>query len=144
MNVSLNHFKLILTKPDTGQWNLPKHFNRMCKMLHFSLPHLEVHTPMPNFSPSFYKRISYADPTSLTCGMVFIRLYRCTSSSLVGMRCCPFPIPAGKQRQWPEHRVRATLRRVTQAVTKCPLLADNSICKEIINHSAIVPASIRR
>lgn len=30
----------------------------------------------------------------ITCGMVFIRLYRCTSSSLVGMRCCPFPIPA--------------------------------------------------
>lgn len=31
--------------------------------------------------------------------MVFMRLYRCTSSSLVGMRCCPFPIPARNREQ---------------------------------------------
>lgn len=33
-------------------------------------------------------------PRPVTCGMVFIRLYLCTSSSFEGIRCCPFPIPA--------------------------------------------------
>lgn len=33
-------------------------------------------------------------PRPVTCGIVFIRLYLCTSSSFEGIRCCPFPIPA--------------------------------------------------
>lgn len=33
----------------------------------------------------------------ITWGMVFIRLYLCTSSSFEGIRCCPFPIPAEKR-----------------------------------------------
>lgn len=33
-------------------------------------------------------------PRHVTWGMVFIRLYLCTSSSFEGIRCCPFPIPA--------------------------------------------------
>lgn len=32
-------------------------------------------------------------PRRVTWGMVFIRLYLCTSSSFEGIRCCPFPIP---------------------------------------------------
>lgn len=32
-------------------------------------------------------------PRHVTWGMVFIRLYLCTSSSFEGIRCCPFPIP---------------------------------------------------
>ena len=35
-------------------------------------------------------------PRPVTWGMVFIRLYLCTSSSFEGIRCCPFPIPAEK------------------------------------------------
>lgn len=41
-----------------------------------------------------------AVPWPITWGMVFIRLYRCTSSSFDGIRCCPFPIPAEEARQW--------------------------------------------
>lgn len=35
----------------------------------------------------------------ITWGIVFILLYRCTSSSFDGMRCCPFPIPVEEARQ---------------------------------------------
>lgn len=51
---------------------------------------------------------------SITCGMVFIRLYRCTSSSLVGMRCCPFPIPArGNTDSGPESEPQSLKLRKT-------------------------------
>lgn len=47
-------------------------------------------SPFPSF-PSV--------PWPITWGIVFIRLYRCTSSSLDGIRCCPFPIPVEEARQ---------------------------------------------
>ena len=40
---------------------------------------------------------SHGVPQPVTWGMVFIRLYLCTSSSFEGIRCCPFPIPAEKR-----------------------------------------------
>lgn len=92
----------------------------------FQTPVSLNHFKWPQICP-FHKHIVFqyvedpvvGRPMSLTCGMVFIRLYRCTSSSLVGMRCCPFPIPAGRGKQ------RQQTRRSQSDLTSC-----HSSCEE--------------
>lgn len=65
----------------------------------------------------------------ITCGMVFIRLYRCTSSSLVGMRCCPFPIPA-------RGKTQTVARSQNQSLSSCEKPSAGALIVQTSNYSS--------